>query len=167
MESQRTDLEWLVDSRNEVQSLLLSLHRKLLELDHRSGMQGSLILILVGCAFSLWRAVFLTEAQRPKKAMYQHAEAFLRELIADNAINYVRDKRTRSWSAGYYLNNAFFRLAEAYKMMDTIDPIDSAGREMVEQWLQKLRVGSSPRSLRVDWETAFDACEELLLAIDH
>lgn len=66
--------------------------------------------LLVGAAFSLWRAAFLVDAERDWPKILEKAETFLEAVVEDNTINYLQDKNTRNWTVGYYLNNARYRL---------------------------------------------------------
>jgi hypothetical protein len=66
--------------------------------------------LLLGAAFSLWRAAFLVEGEREHTLISQHGTDFLDTLLWDNAINFPQDRRTHAFSGGYYLNNAAIRL---------------------------------------------------------
>src|SRR5256885_2014021 len=91
----------LVSSRSNVQNLLLDLqtflqdHRALLE---ANSVSRSIFVLLVGTAFSLWRAVFLADSARDWSSMLDHAGTFLDTLIRDNAILYKDDKENAAWS---------------------------------------------------------------------
>ncbi len=108
------DFTWLVQRRSEIQELLLNLYQFHLKNSERlkNGFTLNVYHLLVGAAFSLWRAVFLCEPDTQAKKMVDHSKVFLEILIGDNAINYAQDKKTKSWMAGYYINNAFFRIEE-------------------------------------------------------
>jgi hypothetical protein len=102
-------LDWLVVARNEIQSLMLELYNKRpkQEPDEMGDWHS-----LVGAAFSLWRAVFLVhEADLTREInLPKHAEEFLLKVIETNNISFGDDRSCRSWSSGYYLNNARYRL---------------------------------------------------------
>lgn len=105
------DLEWLVDRRNDVQSLLLHLRVKWRTLpdDHR---QASL-----GAAFALWRAVFLVDIEKedgsePAAERDEAAQEFLDHLIETNMISFTQDRTHNAWTAGYYSGDALFRVNE-------------------------------------------------------
>lgn len=107
------DLDWLVRRRSEVQILLLRLHRLAKAHNPSAEDARSVVLqLMLGVAFSLWRAVFLVRDNRDRTNVHEAAEAFLGFLVQDNLINYSQDKATAAWSGGYYLNNALFRLCE-------------------------------------------------------
>src|SRR5262245_56516567 len=100
-------LRWLVDNRSRIQELLLSLYERApASWDGHDEFAGR-YQFLVGAGFSLWRAVFLIDEERKAPTVANDAAQFLRILIADNAINYVQEDKTRKWSGGYYVNNAF------------------------------------------------------------
>lgn len=70
--------------------------------------------LLLGANFSLWRAAPLIKTDaRSMDEVDKNAFDFLEKLIEDNAINYTQDKAMSSWSEGYYLNNARYRLLRA------------------------------------------------------
>lgn len=105
---------WLIESRSKSQSLLLDLYAFLTDKQSRlenEDFERSVFGLLVGAAFSLWRAVFLVGADRKWTSVLEKAKDFLEIVIEDNAINYPQDKKTRSWTVGYYLNNARYRVA--------------------------------------------------------
>jgi len=65
---------------------------------------------LVSVIFSLWRAVFLIQTERHDDDEMAHAVKLLGILIESNAIGFPQDVATAHWSAGYYVQNALFRL---------------------------------------------------------
>lgn len=120
------DFDWLLPRRARIMETLLALHRLLKD-------KGAQLVAdptgracfghLVGAAFSLWRAAFLTDASRDWGAILGDdrgtrfrggAGQVLETLLRDNAINYAQDRDTRTWMVGYYLNNAKYRLARAW-----------------------------------------------------
>lgn len=119
------DYTWLVESRSKVQHLLLELYRFLK--DNRStleqrGFERSVFGLLVGAAFSLWRAAFLANAERSWPDILKKAEDLLQIVVEDNAISYLQEKKTEDWMVGYYLNNARYRLARVRsKFAEVID----------------------------------------------
>jgi len=126
MTERSTDLEnlaWLVDSRNKIQSLMLRLYRLAQDPDVNEAKRPENLHDLIGAAFSLWRAVFLANAKAlnseqdpegkkrgPRQKLDKDAADFLKRVIDTNAISFVDDLRFGSWTVGYYLNNARFRL---------------------------------------------------------
>lgn len=131
-------LQWLVPRRSNIQKLLLELH--LFLQDHRDALDAnsdlrSIFGLLIGCAFSLWRAVFLADRARDWKSILDHAGGFLDTLLRDNTILFRDDKNP--WSVGYYLNNGRYRLYRILEKMpdeqlrSLIDEIKSAGIDEV------------------------------------
>jgi hypothetical protein len=119
---QRPDYSWLIDSRSRIQAVLLALHESVSSADKRDRlaqepMDRDVFVLLMGAAFSLWRAAFLSHAEHMWPEILTHANKFLEILIADNAINYPQDRDTRDWSGGYYLANARYRLVRALDIM--------------------------------------------------
>ena len=111
--------DWLVEGRSRNQRSTLDLYRILLEneaelrknVDLQAAAQE-----VAGIAFSLWRAVFLSDTTGDFQARWADVKTFLVSLIADNTVLYVTDKNARNWSFRYYLDNATFRLS---RLMDT------------------------------------------------
>lgn len=117
------DYAWLVERRSQIQSFLFKLYThaetKAVKLEHP---WDSVFDLLIGAAFSLWRAAFLIVRERNPELVRDHAKHFLELLVRDNAIAYTQDRQTHAWTVGYYLNNAYFRL------MFAVDMIDSEGK---------------------------------------
>jgi hypothetical protein len=146
---------WLIGARSDSQSLLLRLYRfghgvSNLE-DHETARR--LYAHLVGAAFSLWRAAFLSDSTRQWREILRGnrgALKFLEKVLRDNAINYPQDRDTRDWMGGYYLNSARFRLvrvrqrlaeivpesrdSERFKSLDELDADGTTGRKATECW---------------------------------
>jgi hypothetical protein len=120
-----SDHEWLLRARTRNQRALLDLltygaaDRKALvqrEADRAT------FLFLVGVAFSLWRAAFLSAEARPWEEIVDDAICFLDTLVHDNAIGYYQDRATKDWSGGYYLNSARYRLLKALEVVERESP---------------------------------------------
>jgi len=116
-------LRWLVESRNKIQDLMLRLHENPNHPNGRAWQRH------IGAAFSLWRAVFLCYDANtdPKRRIEPDAKAFLKKVIERNAIGFSEDIAARAWTAGYYINNALFRLE-----MPTLSRIKR--REQRQHW---------------------------------
>ena len=94
---------------------------------------------MVGSAFSLWRAIFLAHINRKTERNFEDARKFLKKVVRDNAIGYIDDVNLQTWSFGFYLNNARFRLRPIWKKLDLDSrevewaddalPIDSGAQE--------------------------------------
>jgi hypothetical protein len=103
-------LPWLVVARNEIQTLMPDLHTAWKGFDKPEQRQWA-----VGVAFSLWRAAFLiypadTERSLRGADVTGHAHGFLQRVIETNSITFGDDRAFQSWSEGYYVNNALFRI---------------------------------------------------------
>ena len=83
---------------------------------------------LLGAGFSLWRAVFLADVSLAPDKNMQDAEAFLDRVLLDHTIVYRDDKN--SWSFGYYINNARFRLKQAAKELKDSERMDKLDGEL-------------------------------------
>jgi hypothetical protein len=65
---------------------------------------------LAGIAFSLWRAVFLSDLTGEAEEQLVDVTAFLGALISNNSIGYPQDRIAREWTFTYYLSDARFQL---------------------------------------------------------
>jgi hypothetical protein len=147
-------LEWLLTSRTEIQQTLLAFYRFIREnprgLKHDA--EYDVTQLFVAAGFSLWRAVFLSETARDWDTVYPNLEQFLATVISDNAITYQDDKRYRSWTVTYYLENAKFRLLELVPLVREITP----NFKLPPLFMIPLRDGpmllGRTRSTRVAWE---------------
>ena len=107
---------------------------------------------LLAAAFSLWRAAFLADPTRKWEDIYTHATRFFDLLIKDNAINYPQDQANRAYSAGYYLNNAKFRLHEIWTKIP--DHYEQQNRsKFTPFWTTDLDSNSPPDA----WDSLFEA----------
>jgi hypothetical protein len=141
---------WLVLHRSNIQNLLLELHFFLQEqrkaLDADADLR-SIFGLLVGSAFSLWRAVFLAESPRDWQTIMDNADVFLKKLIRDNTILYQDDKN--AWSIGYYLNNARYRL---YRILEKMPD------EQLHKLIDKIKsTGVDEVSARNAWQLSYEA----------
>jgi hypothetical protein len=137
------DLEWLVESRSRNQRSTLALYKLLLthkkKLD-RSRRQRAAAQMLLSSAFSLWRAVFLADIKQDRGALLQDIEGFLVELIQNNAITYVQDRKHRDWTFRYYVDNARARLKNLNRIFKELGfafelPGESKGKTPQDWWL--------------------------------
>ena len=110
------NLDWLVESRNSIQALMLKILRILeareCEEDHLDVSMLAVSHLMVAAAYSLWRAVFLGHVTLDERDIADSAKNFLLTLIEDNAIGYPQERKMREWTFGYYTNNARFRIGE-------------------------------------------------------
>jgi hypothetical protein len=104
---------WLLGARAKNQQLLLRLYKFGKEnkdkLEHDQDRQ-ELFAFLVGAAYSLWRAAFLSDTTRTWETTFKDSMTLLEALIEDNSVAYSKERQTREWMGGYYINNAMFRL---------------------------------------------------------
>jgi hypothetical protein len=61
-----------------------------------------LLELLIGAAFSLWRAVFLAETVRDVVQIHESEEGFLLKVITHNAVTFADDQSNRHWTVEYY-----------------------------------------------------------------
>lgn len=156
------ELERLVTSRAAIQKTCLDLYQfgdRELEPPRSHVLQ-----LLVGAAFSLWRAVFLPNEKRDETLIHKTSRDFLRVVIETNNISFTTDQTYRAWVFGYYLNNALFRLDLAY------DKLTNAGtlkiRANVRECLDRQRQEGQHETFKMkDWNLALDATEDLLTAL--
>jgi hypothetical protein len=95
MAEHEKDLEWIVENRSKIQRFLLDLHK----FDHpltedQREKYHHVFGLLVGIAFSLWRAVFLSVSTRTMKEVTADATELLRILIATNTVGFPQDLKT-------------------------------------------------------------------------
>jgi len=121
--SDRDELEqltWAIEQRAEIQRTLLALYDILSRYPPQHYfVEHHALDNLVGAAFSLWRAVFLSDTFRGYSEVHQSLQQFVRKVITDNAINFTDDVRHRHWTVGYYLDNAESRLQLTSNYLDS------------------------------------------------
>lgn len=156
--SQSRDMARLVKRRSEVQDLLFRLwrfgNRHLDDLKHP---YSTVFHLLLGAAFSLWRAAFLVEGRRTIAEMNEHALEFLRFLTWDNAINYPQDRATRAWTVGYYLNNAHLRLRSAIGLLKPRGKNALAFNKVRVFVRTQTRLGNHVPDMQAGWDDAYAA----------
>ena len=160
------DLDWPVVARGQIAPLLLRLNRLIHAREGQSTYpQDTLALLLVGVGFSLWRAAFLAQADRAPEAMMKEATTFLGVLLRDNAIAFAQDRDNRAWTAGYYLNNAYFRLSFLNDMFrkDFPNPdVEARIGAACSTWLGGQEHYDKPNTLQRCWDDALMATEAAL-----
>jgi hypothetical protein len=119
-------LEWAIDQRAKIQHTLLALYKFVRDNspDQLGLVTMSLLDDLIAAAFSLWRAVFLSESNREWTSIHKSQENFLASVITNNAITYSDDKRNRDWTISYYLENAKHRIKSAHLKAEEIAPLE-------------------------------------------
>ena len=105
--------------------------------------------------FALWRAAFLAEGERSWETIENNTVTFLETLVRDNAIGYVQDRKSKVWTFGYYINDAYFRLAYLHEKLHKLDQ-NHANRVVAFLDVQKTKGDSEPNS-HVAWNHAYKA----------
>jgi hypothetical protein len=106
-------LEWSIDNRAQVQRTLLALYQFTLKHPRRlKGPKEAILDHLIGAAFSLWRAIFLTEHERTHSSLRNAQKQFLNKLLSTNTVLFADDRESSPWSATYYLDNAGLRIRD-------------------------------------------------------
>lgn len=158
----------LVQGRSDIQELCFRLYalvkdqRALLEQD---AARRSIFNLLVGASFSLWRAIFLTASmERDPSGLMDHVEDFLTRLVRDNAITYESDRQTQKWSAGYYINNARYRLARVKGKLAQISGTDPVALSAAFQKFDALdQQGLDSKSTLMDeWNNTYETLRDAL-----
>ena len=166
--ARKLDFSWLVRQRSEIQELLLDLYQfgknspKRLE----DEFTRSVYHLLVGATFSLWRAVFLIEPETTTKQTVDDSVKFLEHLVRDNAINYTQDRNTRAWTAGYYVNGAYFRIAEAISRYESLPLINAERSGPFEEFKMADRRALVSTDRKKACRIAFEAAREAFSKLD-
>lgn len=106
-------LKWLVEKRSANQQVTLELFVILTENDNiisKNVLYANVSQELGGIAFSLWRAVFLSDLTGELDDQLLDVTSFLGNLISNNSIGYSQDRGAREWTFQYYLKDARLRL---------------------------------------------------------
>ncbi len=158
-------LAWLVARRSEIQDTAL---RVLIVLkDKREGFASipeirSVLGLMVGTVYSLWRAVFLTNAIRDWTTILGSGEKFLQTLIADNAIAYTQERDNRNWTVGFYINNAKYRILEIYRR-DLISRVELEA----EIPISSLDISVSDIDIKERWELLIRALNIVVTTLEE
>jgi hypothetical protein len=104
------EVDWLVEQRCEIQRTSVRLLKLMKENDLANHECSDAALLMVGAAFSLWRAIFLAHINRTRERNVGKAKEFLEKFVRQNAITFPDDLKFQLWSFGYYLNNCRYRL---------------------------------------------------------
>ena len=145
-------LQWLVRNRSRNQAATFELYGLIRTFGDRLTYDLSLQTVaqeIAAAAFSLWRAVFLSELSGDAQTRMLHVETFLRKLIADNTVVYQTDKDSREWTYRYYVDNARYRLIDI-------------GARLSPGLLATERLQIKAATEREEWETTEVALEEAI-----
>jgi hypothetical protein len=130
---------WLVPARNNIQRQLLRLQTILgrpstnpAELPRMSPRDSMPYLngLMLGVGFSLWRAVFQAGHALERDLHLERGRIFLNEIIRNNAAVYSTE--LNSWSLGYYLENARFRLLTLRGFLGNSEKLPEIDKYLVE-----------------------------------
>jgi hypothetical protein len=163
--------QWSIKSRTRLQLLMLRIHLFLQDNPEvrKSKLKRSIVALMVGAAFGLWRAAFLIPgADRGWQNVLKHAEAFLVEVVDTQTISYAFDQRMRDWTSGYYVNDARFRIADAR---------DKLARILGKKYVARLKAfrdfkvvertgGVDETDLVAMWNTLFVALEAAFVELE-
>lgn len=168
MSAPSDNYDWLAQARADSQKALRCLYR--LGQGKRDAFLAdaeahSIFGLLVGSAFSLWRAAFLSYAKRTPQDIHDNACKVLRIILEDNAIAYMGDKKTKEWMGGYYVNSARFRLERAWPKIAELtgrpEPPESVGN------LLNLPLGIGEGSLMATWDRSHSALLYMIGQLDE
>jgi hypothetical protein len=155
-------LELILRARFDIQGTLLeqyaflrSTTSVLEEVLHRDAFQ-----LLVGAAFSLWRAIFLTEAEREWPSLSEDMENFLFKVITDNAIAFGDDKKFNAWTVGYYLGSAQMRVRPASDILSGSPALREATMAANVSVVTPSR-DLNPRQTLAEWQTTLNDLRRL------
>jgi hypothetical protein len=110
----REDVEWQIERRLAIQTLLLDMHTFLVnekgfpytQNDSHWNAMGR----MVAAAFSLWRSAFLTNVDRERPTIYKHTIEFIEKVLEHNSITFADDHRMCELTVDYYNSNARYRM---------------------------------------------------------
>lgn len=162
--------KWLVCARSRNQNLLVELlefgEQNATTLPKKTPLQ-SVFVLLVGTAFSLWRAAFLTEADLGWPANIKAANELLELVLRTNAITFSQDLAKANWMVGYYLNNAGFRLVRARQWLGEAlipNPEPAELRQVSEMYAPGVEAFSD-KAPDQSWDTLQSACEQVFAVL--
>lgn len=155
-------LRWLVPARSRIQDALLRLYDLALYYEahpnEAASKNCSIYRLLLGAGFSLWRSVFQAHTDLSVGENVKRAKELLETVMRDNAVLYPTEKN--SWSFGYYLNNAKYRLVDIHGWLE--EPFKSD----VEPKVQKIRRDAPQPTTavqsRATWDAIFDVFDSIV-----
>jgi hypothetical protein len=160
-------LSCLTSWRNDAQLILFELLKLVHEKDSKIKNKlkyRAIFQLLTGCAFSLWRAVFLAEnAIRTIPAM-EGAKMLLEKVVADNIIGYSDEKNANSWTAGFYVSHIQYRMYHLHKMYGADLAVKKLDK-FVKEW-DPFKGVSAPQHHDEFFERTIECLNELITALD-
>ena len=148
-------MEWLVEARAVNQRQSVRLYSFVDKYENQIKDFTADLQTLIAIAFSLWRAVFLSDKTGKSEHTHSDAVGFLVEMLENNAINYSQDKKARNWTFNYYMANARYRLNEYAD--------DYSGIQGIQRLPKFVQRGSKAKA-KFRWMALHDAFKE---AVDH
>lgn len=152
-------LRWAVESRSKNQLSAVRLLTLFREHETRWKTQkwSRAAQDLLSVLFSLWRAAFLADKTGRRAEVFNDATEFLENIIEDNAISYLQDKRSREWTFNYYTRNARAALENLHRFWpEQVPAYEGRKRTAVEHWeycqevLQTAVAGFEAKALEED-----------------
>jgi hypothetical protein len=164
---------WLVPARNNIQRQLLRLQNLLGQPSKNEppppvpidSDEGWVLGWLLGVGFSLWRAVFQAGENLERDRNFEAGRKFLDDIIRNNAAAY-RDE-LNSWSLGYYLSNARFRLIPAHKSLKRL--MSASETVELDALISRIEEGfeAAPGPAPNEWMLCFHAMRLMLDALEQ
>ena len=154
--------KWLVEARTKSQKLLLCLFNYQIQNEDalKHDPWRSVFALLVGAAFSLWRAAFLSNTKRQWPEILEHTNELLDKVLKDNAISFQDELKMREWMGGFYLNNARYRLTEARDTLKARQG-DIKNKNAFKRLDELNRSGIEGKKAAIWWDILYDASQEM------
>jgi hypothetical protein len=156
-------IEKMINGRSDIQLLLFALYKFirskpaiLNDTQYQRAFQ-----LLVGSAFSLWRAIFLIETDRTWLELSESMEKFLYRVVTDNTITYLDDKKSNAWTVGYYIGSAQMRNQRAWNILQHHPGLASDSVEHLSQLVAMELVEWDADATLMEWQISFDALRSL------
>ena len=152
-------LNWAIGARERSQRLLLALYNcsETRQDDLTDTDEGNAFLLLVGVAFSLWRAAFLADVpRRTFREALNDARDLMGEVLKTNTVLFGKEQNLQRWTGGFYLNNAKLRLAVAMRLAGRSTTAD------IERVNQQSLLDSDPQD---SWRIFCEEAERLAQAL--
>jgi hypothetical protein len=157
--------EWLVPARSKIQDSMLEL-ANIFKDRHASSCDRTPEWIafawLLGAAFSLWRAVFQAEEGLDQPTNRDAAAYILWTVIRDNSVLYKDEKN--SWSFGYYLGNAQFRICAIYDQVPRRAELSTGEMSAMIERIRPKPHTDPPKSTQA-WDDIYEAFKAVLQAL--
>lgn len=158
------DLRWLVERRRDIHDLLLKLYEVELH-NHvvleRSKPARQAFLLLVGAAFSLWRAAFLADGSRRKISdVLLVSRKFLEKVVKTNTIAFAQELDASIWMGGFYLNSARYRLLRLLEHLRKLSPPTNYRKFEMNLQMMSESGDSDEKDPRLVWDRYFNTTKD-------